>query len=78
MFTFQHNNPPQPFKPLYIEYAKDVRTLATYDCCVNGVYDNPDKSYRAMEWRKYYDARMKKGKPYSHDVKVAKDYIYNL
>jgi len=78
MFTYWHENPPPAFNPDYIEWAKDISTLATYDCEINNVYISTDMDYRKSEWRKYYDARMKQGKPSKLLVKKAKEYLYEL
>lgn len=78
IFGFQHENPPAPFNPEYIPYAKDVRVLTVANCYKNGVYkiDNPKE--RARLWRVEYDRLMLLGKPSTVDVRNARDYIYNV
>jgi lysyl-tRNA synthetase class I len=78
MFTYWHNNPAAPFNPEFIEYAVDVEVIATCNCYKAGVYDNPDKVYRAEKRREEYERLMQLGKPSKNDVTEARRYIYEL
>ena len=77
IFTKQHMNPPSPFNPNFIPWAKDVSTLATYQCYLDGVYDLPIVERVSLRRAKYNEL-MLLGKPLQSDVIRAKDYIYNL
>ena len=76
-FTEQHMNPPAPFNPDFIPWAKDVSILTTYQCYLDGVYDLPIPEIISLR-RAKYDALMLLGKPLKSDVLRAADYIYNF
>lgn len=77
IFDYAHNNIPSGFNPDYIPYARDVATLTTYQCYLDGVYDLPQPERISLRKAKY-DELMLLGKPFSGDVKIAQAYIYNL
>ena len=76
-FTEHHMNPPAPFNPDFIPWAKDVSTLTTYQCHLDGVSDLPIAERVSLR-RAKYDALMLLGKPLKSDVLRATAYIYNL
>lgn len=78
IFEYLHDNPPPPFNPLAIPYARDVATIATANCHKIGVYKNPSLHERAAIRMKEYERLMKLGKPLKSEVISAKDYLYNL
>ena len=77
LFEYEHNNPPAPFNPDYVEWASDVSTITTYQCYLEGVYDLPQLE-RIKLRREKYNTLMLLGKPKKADVKKAVDYMYNL
>ena len=78
MFTYAHNNPPPPFNPDYLFYAKDVSTIATANCHKQGLYDNPNQKERAAARKTEYNRLIALGKPSRNDVHTATQYLYNL
>lgn len=75
-WNYQHTNPPAPFNPEFISWARDVSSIATANCMRNGIYEKYDRITIAAIRLKEYDRLMSLGKPSAFDVDSAKQYIY--